>query len=540
VSILVAPGLPSQMPGPKDEFWAHQMEGMLRASPAFFASRMLTGAREAPYYGRFVISWHHLEWDQLAMTGKNVCVIASRNSGKSLFWSMAFVLHFAWFHPDMATFIVSATSDMAATIMDRLAKQLDNNPKLASLVPGSGKKRKWNTTNLVLANGHEIRVCGMGTKQRGFHPDLLIGDDILTDETAWSDTIRRRQADYWHGAVTPMLNPGRQQIVVATPQAQNDLIMGDLRINPQYTFRSYPAIKDNVALWPERLSLPYLENEKAKMGATRFSKEYLCLPVSDSASMFPNTLYELEGVFQDNIVLGLPASYWREKGFVQYFGVDFAVSAAVGADYSVIFVIGVNRLGEHQIVDITRMHGVPFHKQESQMIEQGYERRPAKMLLESNQAQRIFNDELKRKTDLPVEPYNTGAEKHALDRGIPSLVMLFENGKVRIPRGDQRSRDLTDIFIEELHNFTFQDGRVLSVGAHDDTVMAFWLAVTAARTSSFSVSFGDVTIDSSQTGQGIPEPHKPKASGANLVGDGGSGGFPSPWGPNQGFNKGGF
>ncbi|RYF12882.1 MAG: hypothetical protein EOO40_00070 [Deltaproteobacteria bacterium] len=506
-SALVVPG----MPPAHDSFWSAQMEGMLRASPAYFANRMLIGAKEAPYNGRFVISWHHLEWDALAMTGDNLCLIASRNSGKSLFWSMAFVLHFAWFHPDMATFIVSATSDMAATIMARISRQLDINPKLQALVPTGSRRKKWNTTNLVLANGHEIRVCGMGTKQRGFHPDLLIGDDILTDETAWSETVRKRQADYWHGAVTPMLNPGRQQIVVCTPQAQNDLIMGDLRINPEYNFKSYPAIKDGVALWPERLSLPYLGREKAKMGATRFSKEYLCLPVSDEASLFPMSLYAQPNVMQHDMVLGLPADYWRKRGCVLFMGVDFAMSSAVGADYTVIWTIGIDKNGVQWIVDINRSHGLPYNEQEALIMDLGYKYRPAVMLLESNQAQRIYGDELIRKTDLPIRKYTTGAEKHALDKGVPSLLLLLENAKLRIPRGDQKSRDLTDIWMEEMHNFTFLNGKVLSVGAHDDTVFAFWLANLAARGSTFSFSFGDAVLDASQTGDGIPEPYNPHA-----------------------------
>lgn len=512
------------------------MEGMLRASPAFFASRMLKGAREAPYNGRFVISWHHLEWDKLAMTGQNLCVIASRNSGKSLFWSMAFVLHFAWFHPDMATFIVSATADMAATIMDRIAKQIDSNPALLPLIPGAGRRRKWNTTNLVLANGHEIRCCGMGTKQRGFHPDLLIGDDILTDETAWSDTIRRRQADYWHGAVTPMLNPGRQQVVVATPQAQNDLIMGDLRTNPEYTFRSYPAIKDGVALWPERLSLTYLEREKLKMGATRFSKEYLCLPVSDQASLFPSELWNRPEVFQPSVRLGEPLDYWRARGVTVYIGVDFAVSSAVGADYTVVFVIGVDKHRNQWIIDIRRHHGMPYNEQEALLKGVGYAYQPALMLLESNQAQRIFGDELIRKTDLPIKLYNTGSEKHALDRGIPSLKLLLENGKVRVPRGDKRSIELTDILIEEMHNFTFQDGRVLSVGAHDDTCLGFWLANQALRQSTFSFSFGDTVVESGQPLPAPPQAPERPSHPPNLVGEQGAPGMAhSPFGAFGGF-----
>lgn len=59
---------------------------MLQVSPAYFAAHTLSGPKEPPYNGRFLIGKHHLEWDRMVTGKKNVCVLASRSLGKSFFF----------------------------------------------------------------------------------------------------------------------------------------------------------------------------------------------------------------------------------------------------------------------------------------------------------------------------------------------------------------------------------------------------------------------------------------------------------------------
>ena len=58
-------------------------------------------------------------------------------------------------------------------------------------------------------------------------------------------------------------------------------------------------------------------------------------------------------------------------------------------------------------------------------------------------------------------------------KGVPSLSVLFENGKYRLPRGDKQSAELTDILTNELIG--------LGIESHDDTVMALWIAECGIR-----------------------------------------------------------
>jgi hypothetical protein len=123
--------------------------------------------------------------------------------------------------------------------------------------------------------------------------------------------------------------------------------------------------------------------------------------------------------------------------------------------------------------------------------EMGHKYDPALIFLESNQMQRIFGDELIRTTDLPIKQFVTGAQKNTLDKGVPSLRMLLENGKFRIPRGDKRSIEATNLWIDEMRSFTWVEGALRSVGTHDDTVLSVWIADQAIRAGGFSFDFGD-------------------------------------------------
>lgn len=485
-------------------------QAMLAASPAYFAQHVLMGPREAPYNGKFLIGRHHLEWDKLATGDQKVCVLASRNLGKSYYFSMALPLFFASYQPNATTFILGSTQDTAQMIMERITKQLETNPRLDHLVPKGRSKRRWNTSVIVLANGHEIHCAGMGTKKRGFHPDNIIGDDLLSDQDAYSETIRQRNINYWFSAIVPMLNPGGKMVVVGTPQSARDLLVGNLRTNPAYEYRVYPGEVAGVPTWGVRLSRDWLDARKAEIGSVRYAREILCQPVADTSSLFPMSLFTGDPVEQAGITMGMPKERWLEAGIKLYMGVDIAMSTEVGADYTVAIVLGVDGHGNRWLVDMFRGRGMPFQEQLAVIRQLGHRYNPAVIAIESNQAQRFVADELIRTTNLPIVRHTTTAAKHSLEDGLPSLKLLFENRKLRLPRGDARSIEETNILIDEFNNFTFVEGRVISVGEHDDVPMAFYIANLAPTLSTFSVSMGpDIHLS---TGSPVPEVPKPRSS----------------------------
>lgn len=466
-------------------------EFLLRADLAYFAEEMLG----------MEISSHHDSWSQLIAKHQKLCIEAPRDHGKSFMFSFAYAIWRAYFNwipsslvgsdfksvPRISVgYIFSNTQDQAIKLLELVKHEIESNPKLAHLIPAS--KDVWNKTEIMLSNGAIIRARGWGQSVRGAHPVWVVCDDCLNDETIYSEMMRNKQIDYFFSAVTPMVIPGGQLIVVGTPFHQEDLYQ-KLNENKAYTFSRFAALSDaGEPLWPTRYSKEMLVRRKEEVGSTRFAREYLCLPISEDSSLFPERILSPCCDPQYEMPNSLTAEDRRALRI--FTGVDLAMSSTVGADYTVITTLGVDDQGNRWIVDIRRKRGLSMMDQlrEIQDVYRTY--RPTKILIEDNAFQRVFRDELVRNTDLPVEGFTTHAHnKNSLERGVPSLQILFENRKFVLARKTQRDRDITDKLINELKCFTFVDGKLQGLGAHDDMVMSLWIANEAVNSYGFSFTF---------------------------------------------------
>lgn len=499
---------------------------MMRESCAFFASEILSGPQQAPYNGRFIASEHHIAWDKL-LESPRLCVLAPRNHGKTYFFSFAYPIWKAFYGPGKEGYIFSATDKQAERILEDVKEEIETNPKLSHLCPAN-KIKNWTSKRITLANGHTIRARGYGTKTRGAHPDWIVVDDGLNDEDATSEAIRTKHNDYFFQAITPMINPGGEIRVVGTPFHAADLY-GELAQSTIYAFAKTPAIQaDGTALWPERFCLNRkdlailksrgiealcLEDVQEEIGSIRFTREFLCEPVSDSMSIFPKRLFHQGETLQYMLKLGQSREYYVENCGVTsfYCGFDFAMSSSTSADYTVGIVVGVDTKGNRWVVDIQRHKGLPYGQQKGLINALGRKYDCDLIYLEANQMQRIFGDELIRETDLPIYKFITSGvkkdngrqptgnthtmNKNTLEGGVPQLRVLFENSKVRVPYGDARSVNIVDIWITEMQAFTWLQGKLQGVGQHDDTVMAFWIANAAARTGGSMSTGVDEDLD---------------------------------------------
>ena len=446
---------------------------------------------------------HSIEWAELIRDHKRIAIQAARDHGKSAFWSFAYPLWRSWRQPGTMGVLVSDTEGQVKEFFEILKsgrKYTDERgvvwtlpcpaevPELASIVPSS-YERTWAKLSIKLLNGSRFQGYTFGKRFRGKHPDWIVVDDPLGADNAYSPTIRERDKDFFFRDISPMPVSGGQLVVVGTPLHGDDL-QAELQKNSEYVGKKYPAIvRDErgreAPLWPERFTMAELEGKRREVGSLAFAQEYMLRPATSEASIFPRALFELRSETLDHaFCIRPPLEQCQAAGWSLYTGTDFAISVNVGADYTVIIVLAVDDAGNRWIVDIQRWKGVPFHAQLTRLKEAFRRWQPELMVLEANQMQRIFGDELRRTTDLPVKAYNTGVEKNDLARGVPSLRTLIENGKLRFPRGDAQSIELTDLLIEELTHFSWVNDKLQGVGSHDDLVMALWLAEQAVRMAS--------------------------------------------------------
>ena len=418
---------------------------------------------------------HHAQWDEGLKENRYYCVKASRDHGKSVFF-MSYALWIAAFNPNTHIMVFSHSLEQTLEHMRFIRNNIDGAACLHHLKPGG---IPWRKTYFEFTNGSRIMAKSVGGGTRGFHPDVVVCDDILWGTTG---SELQRAADWFYGVLLPVLHHTGKMMMVGTPFSYNDLY-AELEKKETFQVETYPAInREGEPLWPERWSLEALEQRRLSMPAIQFTREYLCEPIHDVASMFPMTI--LEKARDENLVLLDHAEHeYDEDGnsmglFGQHFiGWDTAIASDKNADFTAMTVLRtIPDDNVKQIVGIVHERGMSSVAQKRQIILLNQRFQPDLIELEGNNFQRMFAMELKEmREDIPIRTFmTTKTRKESL---FMSLLMAFEQGQIKTPYGNEKSRQFTHKLEEELNRFGMQkNGRLESVGVHDDLAMSLALA----------------------------------------------------------------
>ena len=310
-------------------------------------------------------------------------------------------------------------------------------------------------------------------KRRNHVTKEPICDSLNTYQTE----LFQRVTDWFFGDMIPTLHHTAKLRMIGTPFTYTD-IFTQLEENPAYTVRKYPCFDSmNEPLWPERWDAEALEQRKSEIGSLKFTREYLCIPVSTGTALFGQD-HILKAKNRDYI---LKLGHRKDKGYKYYVGVDPAIST--DGDYNVIMVLEVDDEKNKTIVHVDRAKNVQFRENVEKLVLIGKIFEPEVVLYETNTFAKAFTQELRSISDLNVRDFDTTRRKK--QEIILNLQMNFENNKIRLPYGDNNSRRLTSALIEELSMFSItESGKFEGVGAHDDLVMALALANAASQTPS--------------------------------------------------------
>jgi hypothetical protein len=413
----------------------------------------------------FQLSHHHEEWFNDLETSRRYCVKAARDHGKSTLF-LAYMVWKAAFNPKTKCVLISHSLHQSIHHMRTVNDWIDGVPFLASMK----KPDSWSKTFFGFSNGSNISAKSVGGAIRGIHPDLILCDDILWGTT---DTELERVASWFYEVLVPTLHHTSKLMIVGTPFTPTDLYT-ELEQRDGYLVKTYPAIDTKgVALWPERWDLEKLDERRNDMPAIAFAREYLCEPMDDMASLFPSIV--LQAAKDSSLTL-----LNRELGDDddQYFvGWDPAISSDRSADYTVMVVLrrpstNVELL---ELVHVVRRKNMDFRTQINEIQRINSKFQPDVIELEANNFQRVFATELRAETDLPIKTFiSTKQRRESLLMG---LVMRFEKEQMRLPWGDEKSRDITSILERELLMFGMsKKGKLDSIGRHDDFAIALALA----------------------------------------------------------------
>ena len=428
----------------------------------------------------FEYSDHHGLWNKGLDENRYYCVKASRDHGKSVFF-MSHALWLAAFKPNTHIMIFSHSLEQTLEHMRFIRNLIETNDILKRLKP---QGRPWNKSYFEFTNKSRIMAKSVGGATRGFHPDVVVCDDILWGTTA---TELQRAADWFYTVLLPVLHHTGKLMMVGTPFSYNDLY-AELEQKETFTVETYPAILSNgEPLWPNRWPLDALKQREISMPAIKFAREYLCEPIHDMSSMFPMDI--LEPCRDENLVLldraetefdgeGRPAGVFGQH----FFGWDPAIASDSNADYTAMIGMRMPPDGEEkQVIYALNEKGLSGAAQKKHILLINSRFQPDLIELEGNNFQRMFEAELREmRDDIPIKTFMTTRQRK--ESMFMSLLMAFEQGKIRTPWGDERSREFTRNLETQLNRFGMtKSGKLESVGSHDDLAMALALSNWATK-----------------------------------------------------------
>lgn len=378
---------------------------------------------------------------------------------------------------------------------------------------------KWTETDFTTSEGVRIMAVGSGSKVRGLlrnnrRPTLIVCDDMENDEHVDS----REQRDDLQSWLTKALIPTGLQGEVLTlligtilhadsllsRLLKPDLFVGWLkrRYAAQYDDNGLPSADGQSVLWPGQWPFEKLRARRRLVGSIAYAQEYLNVAVDESTTLFRRLwleaalrrgtgrrfLYSPPARIPYDVVLSSwdPQHLITQAGTVDAYQylvtawdlaiVDDAETARTNnSDYTVGITVGLTAWDRLEVRRVWRRRGLtPNDVRLRVQAEQDFLQADA-IVLENNAAQKVYEIDLKQIAGLPlpIKGHTTTRRKHHVFEGVPGLSVLFETGRMDLCWDDPRERSKLEVLVDELHG--------LGQEAHDDTVMALWMAICRIR-----------------------------------------------------------
>jgi len=451
------------------------------------------------------VAAHHRVWCTNIMENPRLALLGPRDHSKSTTALVSILWHFFRHAIDPTTglprspnagnylaVLFSATEDQARVLLARFRDLMAANdwifPEVAAAGSRLARPLAASDSQIRLSSGAELLIRAYGTAVRGLHPNLLVLDDVLSDQNSGTEAQRTKTWKFFGSTILPM-HPERI-LVVGTAIHAADLLQ---RLKPSsavpggrvhdFVWKRYRAIDDKTetALWPERHSFEELLRVR-DMDPTVFSREYMHDPQDDLSTYFPRDLTQL--ALHAGASLTMLPFYLPEPHEWIVLGADLARSERMGADYTVAIVAAFNpSTGERRILTIRRERGLDFEAQIALFTDLAISYGVHLAKIEDNGFQAWLLDELRKRPGGDVFfGHTTGRGKWSLDaQGIPILKLALVGRTWVMPSGDATSRTLARIWQAELGAIGWRDGRVVNSGEHDDTLIASWLLEAAVQ-----------------------------------------------------------
>lgn len=292
-------------------------------------------------------------------------------------------------HPEITMLYLSATAELAETQLYAIKQILDSNvvrkywPEY--IHPESGKRAKWSASKVIV--DHEkrfkegirdatIATAGLTTNTTGWHADVILADDLVVPENAYTET-GREEVSKKSSQFTSIRNPGGFTIAAGTRYHPADIygvwkeqtvenydeqtgeFLGKTAV---WDIKEYAVEDQGVFLWPRAVrkdgkaygfNSSVLARIKAEyIDRTQFFAQYYQDPNDPDSNRLSREVFQ----YYSPRLLRKEGSSWTYNGrrLNIYAAVDFAYSLSKRGDYTAIVVVGIDSDKNIFVLDIER------------------------------------------------------------------------------------------------------------------------------------------------------------------------------------------
>lgn len=292
-------------------------------------------------------------------------------------------------HPEVTILYISATADLAETQLGAIKNIFESSvyqryfPEYIN--PAEGLREKWTNTRISVDHPKRrqegirdatISTAGLTTNTTGWHADILIPDDLVVPENAYTEDGRLSVAKK-ASQFTSILNAGGFTLACGTRYHPAD-IYSSWKVQEYDVYNSEGeqvdrmnvwAIKEHTVetdgrfLWPKAIrpsdgkffgfDAQVLSRIRAQYeDRVQFFAQYYNDPNDTGSNRINSDRFQ----YYDKKYLRQEGGYWYFKGrkLNIYAAIDFAYSLKKRADFTAIVVIGMDSDGFIYILDIDR------------------------------------------------------------------------------------------------------------------------------------------------------------------------------------------
>lgn len=280
--------------------------------------------------------------------------LVPRDHLKTSVWTIANTVKRVSNNPNIRILLGNETATNAQHFLRRIEAVFERNALyqwlFPELVPDFSKVKKWSESEMLVPRTADypestVETIGVGGAVVSRHYNLLKLDDLVGKEASESGDVMKKVIDWYQYCESLLERPEDEIEVYGTRWAYSDLYSWIEKNEGEWLDRFYCSVFEQLTgkpIWEERFNVEQLRRIKQKVGAFKFSCQYLNKPFDPEGGSFrPEWLRH--HTMRDGAII--PEGGDRrpiERNHLRTFmRIDPAISEKRGAARSAIIVDGV-------------------------------------------------------------------------------------------------------------------------------------------------------------------------------------------------------